>query len=92
MFVIISYSRTGKTVVFRKIVKNGQPEEETTEAEKDTVKSETKTPQKSESMEVEAEKKEKPKIKPSIKPKVLHRYIITSLLTIFTRTKYFTNF
>lgn len=86
-FIILLFF-TGKTVVFRKIVKNGQPEEETIEAEKDAAKAETKAPQKSESVKVEVEKKEKPKIKPAIKPKVfiyiLYIHLHNQIVLIFT--------
>lgn len=56
----------GKSVVVRKVIRNGQPEDA---ERKDGKASETRN-QKSESFDTEVEKKEKPKLKPSIKPKV----------------------
>lgn len=68
-----------KSIIVRKVVRNGQPED-MGEAKKDTSKSlETKT-QKNESMEIEVDKKEKPKLKPSVKPKVL-RYLMRFVCT-----------
>ncbi|XP_076546341.1 chromodomain-containing protein chromator isoform X2 [Osmia lignaria lignaria] len=61
----ISTNAEGKSVVVRKVIRNGQPEDA---ERKDGKASETRN-QKNESFDTEVEKKEKPKLKPSIKPK-----------------------
>lgn len=56
----------GKPIVVRKVIRNGQPEDD---SRKDTKTSEAKNQKSNESFE-EVEKKEKPKLRPTIKLKV----------------------
>lgn len=56
----------GKPIVVRKVIRNGQPEDD---GKKDNKTSETKNQKSNESFE-EVEKKEKPKLRPTIKLKV----------------------
>lgn len=67
---------TGKPVVVRKVIRNGQPEDD---SKKDSKISEAKNQKSNESFD-EVEKKEKPKLKPTIKLKV-------SLIRLFYHLK-----
>ncbi|XP_076759921.1 chromodomain-containing protein chromator isoform X2 [Xylocopa sonorina] len=61
----ISTNAEGKPVVVRKVIRNGQPEDDN---KKDSKTTESKNIKTNESFD-EVEKKEKPKLKPSVKPK-----------------------
>ncbi|CAL7935612.1 unnamed protein product [Xylocopa violacea] len=61
----ISTNAEGKPVVVRKVIRNGQPEDD---SKKDSKTTESKNQKTNESFD-EVEKKEKPKLKPSVKPK-----------------------
>ncbi|XP_012275057.1 uncharacterized protein LOC105696852 [Orussus abietinus] len=69
-----------KSIVVRKVIRNGQPEE-ASEQNKESKPSDIKTTRNVESTNVNPEIKDKPKMKPSIKPKVKPTNIIGSEAT-----------